>query len=149
MTTNTDTSVVSANAGVAMRLPLAKSTAGFWLPIAPPAKTGALPFTESVSPLPLMSVHVETTSATLRATVHLWADLSRRACVWAEAYYQKKKADGMNHTAALRCLGQRWVKILWKMWQTGTPYNEALHLKNQTRHGSWLIQLLPATPAKT
>jgi len=86
---------------------------------------------------------------TLRATVHLWADLSRRACVWAEAYYQKKKADGMNHTAALRCLGQRWVKILWKMWQTGTPYNEALHLKNQTRHGSWLIQLLPATPAKT
>ena len=84
-----------------------------------------------------------------REYVDLWADLSRRACVWAEAYYQKKKADGMNHTAALRCLGQRWVKILWKMWQTGTPYNEALHLKNQTRHGSWLIQLLPATPAKT
>ena len=86
---------------------------------------------------------------TLRATVHLWADLSRRACVWAEAYYQKKKTDGMNHTAALRCLGQRWVKILWKMWQTGTPYSEALHLKNQTRHGSWVVQLLPATPAKS
>ena len=73
---------------------------------------------------------------TLRATVHLWADLSRRTCVWAEAYYQQKRTRGMNHTAALRCLGQRWVKILWKMWQTGTPYDEALHTRNQTAHGS-------------
>jgi transposase len=81
----------------------------------------------------------------LRATMHLWADLSRKGSAWAEAYYQKKKADGMNHAAALRCLGQRWTKILWKMWQTRTPYNEALHLKNQTEHGSWVIRLLPAT----
>jgi len=79
----------------------------------------------------------------LRATVHLWADLSRGTCVWAEAYYQKKRADGMAHVAALRCLGHRWTKILWKMWQTGTPYNEALHLKNQTEHGSWVVKLMP------
>jgi transposase len=80
---------------------------------------------------------------TLRATVHLWANLSRQGCAWAEAYYQKKKADGMSHAAALRCLGQRWLKILWKMWQTGSHYDEALHMRNQTRHGSWVIQLLP------
>ena len=84
----------------------------------------------------------------LRATVHLWADLSRHSCAWAQAYYLKKKADGMAHAAALRCLGQRWVKILWKMWQTRTVYDEALHLKNQTTHGSWVIRLLPVTPAK-
>lgn len=81
---------------------------------------------------------------TLRATIHLWADLSRRNCVWAEAYYQKKRTDGMAHVAALRCLGHRWTKILWKMWQTGKPYNEALHLKNQTEHGSWVVTLLPS-----
>jgi transposase len=85
---------------------------------------------------------------TLRATVHLWADLSRRTCVWAETYYQQKRAGGMNHTAALRCLGQRWVKILWKMWQTRKPYDEALHTRNQTEHGSWVIRLLPPAPAK-
>jgi transposase len=85
---------------------------------------------------------------TLRATVHLWADLSRRTCVWAETYYQQKRAGGMNHTAALRCLGQRWVKILWKMWQTRKPYDEALHARNQTAHGSWVIRLLPPAPAK-
>ena len=61
----------------------------------------------------------------------------------------KKRADGMGHAAAVRCLGHRWVKILWKMWQTGTPYDEALHLRNQTEHGSWVIRLLPSpTPAR-
>jgi len=85
---------------------------------------------------------------TLRATIHLWADLSRKTCVWAEAYYQKKRADGMNHATAIRCLGQRWLKIAWKMWQTRTHYDESLHLQNQTRHGSWVIALMPqATPA--
>jgi transposase len=84
---------------------------------------------------------------TLRATVHLWADLSRKTCAWAEAYYQKKRADGMAHAAAVRCLGHRWTKILWKMWQTGTPYDEARHLLNQTRHGSWVVTLLPPPPA--
>jgi transposase len=85
----------------------------------------------------------------LGATVHLWADLSRRRCVWAEAYYRKKRDDGMGHAAAVRCLGQRWVKILWKMWQTRTPYDEALHARNQTAHGSWVIRLLSPAPART
>jgi hypothetical protein len=31
------------------------------------------------------------------------------------------------------------------MWQTHTPYNEALHTLNQTQHGSWVVALLPST----
>jgi len=83
----------------------------------------------------------------LRATVHLWADLSRQKCAWAQAYYQQKKQQGMAHAAALRCLGQRWLKILWRMWQDGVPYDEALHLRNQVAHGSWVLALLPPTAA--
>jgi transposase len=79
----------------------------------------------------------------LRATVHLWADQSRHFCAWAQAYYQQKKQQGMAHAAALRCLGQRWLKILWRMWQDGVPYDEALHLRNQVAHGSWVIALVP------
>jgi transposase len=78
---------------------------------------------------------------TLRATVHLWADHSRAKCAWAEAYYQKHRKDGQTHACALRCLGQRWLKILWKMWQDRTPYDEALHTRNQTKHGSWVLAL--------
>jgi hypothetical protein len=80
----------------------------------------------------------------LRATVHLWADHSRAKCAWAEAYYQKHRADGQSHACALRCLGQRWLKIFWKMWQTHTLYDEALHTRNQTKHGSWVLSLKPA-----
>jgi transposase len=80
-----------------------------------------------------------------RATVHLWADLSRHSCAWAQAYYQHKREQGKNHATALRCLGQRWLKIIWKMWQTGTRYDEALHMRNQIKHGSWVIALEPAT----
>lgn len=80
----------------------------------------------------------------LRAAVHLWVDISRRKCAWAQAYYQSHRERGHNHACALRCLGQRWLKILWKMWQTRSPYDEALHTRNQVAHGSWNLQLNPS-----
>ncbi len=84
-------------------------------------------------------------NTTLRATVHLWVDQSRHFCAWAQSYYQKKRNEGHGHAEALRCLGQRWLKILWKMWQDHTAYDEARHALDQTRHGSWVIGLLPHT----
>lgn len=82
----------------------------------------------------------------LRHTVHLWANLSRAKCPWAEAYYREKREQGQSHACALRCLGQRWIKILWKMWQTRTAYDAELHQRNQVRHGSWVIALMTAKP---
>ncbi len=80
-----------------------------------------------------------------RQTVHLWAGLSLQACPWAQVYYEKKRAEGKSYACALRCLAQRWLKILWKMWQTGTRYDAELHQRNQVRHGSWVIGLRPVT----
>jgi transposase len=77
----------------------------------------------------------------LRVAVGFLADHSRARCVWAQAYYEKKKAEGKTHSAALRCLAHRWLKIIWKMWQTHTTYDEALHTRNQVRHGSWVVTL--------
>jgi transposase len=87
----------------------------------------------------------------LRHTVHLWVNLSRVKCPWAEAYYRKKRAEGQTHACALRCLGQRWLKILWKMWQTRTSYDAELHQKNQLKHGSWVLTLMspPSTGLTT
>jgi transposase len=78
----------------------------------------------------------------LRHTVHLWADLSRQYCPWAAAYYSEhRKHQKQSHATALRCLGQRWLKILAKMLQTHTCYDADLHTRNQTQHGSWVIAL--------
>jgi transposase len=80
----------------------------------------------------------------LRATLYLWADRSRHACPWAETYYQTLRKRGKTHACALRCLGHRWLKILWKMWQTGSCYDAELHQKNQLQHGSWVLKLQTA-----
>ena len=77
----------------------------------------------------------------LRSTVHLWANLSRAECVWAAAYYDRKRAEGKSHATALRCLGQRWFKILQRMRQDHRPYDEALHLRNMVKRGSWKLAL--------
>jgi len=77
----------------------------------------------------------------LRATVHLWANLTRQCSPWAALYYQALRARGKSHACALRCLGQRWLKILWKMWQTRRCYDPELHARNQLKHGSWVLKL--------
>ncbi len=83
----------------------------------------------------------------LRHTVHLWANLSRECCPWAATYYTALRAKGKSHAGALRALGQRWLKIVWKMWQTRTVYDADLHGRNQLKHGSWVLQLVTKADA--
>jgi transposase len=77
----------------------------------------------------------------LRHAVHLWANLSRKTCPWAATYYDALRQRGKSHACALRSLGQRWLKILWKMWQTRTCYDADLHARNQLKHGSWVLKI--------
>jgi transposase len=86
-------------------------------------------------------------SKVLRQIIHLWADCARHAAPWVQTYYQKKREEGKSHACALRCVGQRLLKILWKMIRTRTPYNADLHAKNQLAHGSWVLQLMSQKPA--
>jgi len=76
----------------------------------------------------------------LRATIHLWANTSRLKCAWAEAYYAHKRAEGHSHASALRCLGKRWLKILWRLWQNRQTYDETKHLTQLEKRGalSWI-----------
>jgi transposase len=81
----------------------------------------------------------------MRHTVHLWADCFRKASAWGQTYYRKKREEGMSHAAALRCLGQRLLKILFKMLTDKKPYDAQLHTRNQQNHGSWVLQLTNKT----
>lgn len=83
----------------------------------------------------------------LRCAIHLWADCSRKYCSWAQAFYQAHRAKGSTHACALRRLGQRWLKILWTMWQEHQTYDAERHTRNQQKHGSWLLTLQPNKPS--
>ena len=78
----------------------------------------------------------------LRHTIHLWADCFRKASAWGQVYYQKKRDDGMSHACAMRCLGQRLLKIVFRMISDKKPYNAKLHACNQQNHGSWIVKLV-------
>jgi transposase len=77
----------------------------------------------------------------LRATLHLWAEQTTLRCTWAKAYYDTHRKKGHGHADTLRRLAHRWLKIVWKMWHSRAPYDEALHLQNQVKHGSWNLTL--------
>jgi hypothetical protein len=95
-----------------------------------------------INPVPVRKVRRRAQcNPVLRHTLYLWANLSRCSCPWDETYYQTLRARGKSHSCALRCLGQRWLKILWKRWQTRTRYDAELHQQNQLQHGSWVLKL--------
>jgi hypothetical protein len=55
----------------------------------------------------------------------------------------------MSHACALRCLGQRLLKIIFRMISDKQPYNAELHARNQQKHGSWVLALVDKTAAQT
>jgi transposase len=77
----------------------------------------------------------------LRHAMHLFAHKSTEQCAWAKVYYEALRDKGKSHAQALRCLAQRWIKIIWKMWQTHHCYDPELHMRNQLAHGSWVLQI--------
>lgn len=65
----------------------------------------------------------------LRQTLIEWAGQTVIYSAWAAAYYKTMKAKGKRHHVILRALAFKWIRILWKCWQTRTPYDEARYLK--------------------
>jgi len=49
---------------------------------------------------------------------------SQRKDCWAREYYYRKRQEGCGHYAALRCVGRRWVRILWALFTRRTSYDE-------------------------
>jgi len=78
----------------------------------------------------------------LRQTFVEWASESIRHSFWARAYYAQQRAKGSTHQAATRALAFKWIRILYRCWQTNTPYDESTYLNALARRGSPLIRHL-------
>src|ERR671931_2773552 len=72
----------------------------------------------------------------LRQTFVEWGAESIRHSFWAQVYDQQQRAKGKAHQAAVRALAFKWSRILYRGWQTRTPYNETLYLQALNQRGS-------------
>jgi len=75
----------------------------------------------------------------LRQTFVEWAAQTIRRSFWAGAYYRQQRAKGSSHHIAVRALAFKWIRVLYRCWQTRTPYNETVYLNVLSKRGSLLL----------
>jgi transposase len=81
----------------------------------------------------------------LRQSLVEWAGQTINKSFWAGAYYRQQIDRGSSHQAAVRALAFKWVRILYRCWQTRTPYDESKYLEALRRRGSPLLKQLGET----
>jgi len=69
-----------------------------------------------------------------------YAEQSIQHSFWARAYYSMQRAKGKGHYASVRALAFKWIRVIWKCWQTRTPYNEVIYLERLRKTGSPLLK---------
>lgn len=76
----------------------------------------------------------------LRQTFVEWAAQTINKSYWAGQYYRQQRAKGCTYQAAVRALAFKWIRIVFRCWQSRTPYNESVYLKALERRGSPLLK---------
>ena len=69
-----------------------------------------------------------------RRTFQLLARCSRRQAEWAADYFQAALSRGLTRSHADRLLANRWVHIIWTLWQRREAYDDARHTGNIRQH---------------
>jgi transposase len=62
-----------------------------------------------------------------RAAVTTFADNSRHASPWAAQIYASAIAGGKDHPHAIRILARAWIRVIYRCWLDGVPYDPAKH----------------------
>jgi transposase len=62
-----------------------------------------------------------------RVAITTFADNSRHASPWAAKIYNDARASGKDHPHATRILARAWIRVIYRCWLDGVPYDPALH----------------------
>jgi len=81
----------------------------------------------------------------LRQSFHEWASHSIAFCAWARVFYHQQRQKGHSHHAAVRALAFKWIRIAFRCWQDGVPYDDSRYVEALRRHGSPLAAALDAS----
>lgn len=65
----------------------------------------------------------------MRHMIDWWAFVATREDNWSQQVYDAGRARGQGKYRALRGLGSRWTRILWRCWTDHIPYDPAIHHK--------------------
>lgn len=69
------------------------------------------------------------TSKFLRQTFHEFAGVTIKRCRWSKAFYDSQLALGKTPRMAKRALAYKWIRIIYRCWQTSTPYDDQKYLQ--------------------
>jgi transposase len=83
----------------------------------------------------------------LRQSFHEDAGESINHSFWAKAYYMSQRARGKSHQAAVRALAFKWIRIIYRCWQTRTPYSEVRYLESLRKKSSPLLAFAANNPS--
>ena len=83
----------------------------------------------------------------LRQSFIEYAGESVKHSFWARAYYQQQRAKGKSRQAAVRALAFKWIRIIFKCWQTRTEYSEVKYLEHLRKKGSSLLSFTASNAA--
>ena len=78
-------------------------------------------------------------STFLRQTFVEWAAQTVNKSYWAGLYYYQQTAKGCSCQAAVRTLAFKWIRILYRCWETRTPYDAAKFREAIQDRGSSLL----------
>lgn len=79
-------------------------------------------------------------STFLRQSFVEWVGETIPRSFWAKAFYERYKAKGVSHNAAIRALAFKWIRILWRCWVDRTAYDESTYLAALKKRGSPLLK---------
>jgi transposase len=107
--------------------------------------TGTAPVTRQSGKKKLVTMRWACSSFQRQSLVE-YALSSLRFSKWARAFYdlhmpQDPNADKPTYSV-LRKLAFKWLRIIYRCWQTRTPYDESTYLKSLHRSGSPVWQRL-------
>jgi len=62
-----------------------------------------------------------------RLALTTFADNSRHASPWAAKIYGDARKTGKDHPHAIRVLARAWIRVIWRCWLDGNPYDPTKH----------------------
>lgn len=78
----------------------------------------------------------------LAQSFHEFATESWKYSIWANAFVKHHQADGKPYHSIIRKLAVRWIRILFRIWQTGEPYDERKYINSLLKKGHYLTPYL-------